>query len=99
VAILNPANANEVEGKVNPLTVRESDQLHYVVVDGAVSRRAPCASHTSYYMIVDEHSDAGKTQMAVLLSAYMSGKSVMVIGTGSCTRWVDGEDILAVTLR
>jgi hypothetical protein len=50
-------------------------------------------------MIVDEHSDAGKSQMAILLSAYMSGKSVLIEGSGTCTRWSDGEDILAVLLR
>jgi hypothetical protein len=97
--IFGPAHANSSEGKVKQLVVRASDGLQYVVIDSAISGRAACAANTTYYMITDEHSDAGKSQMAVLLSAYMSGKSVYVEGTGACTRWTDGEDILQVILR
>lgn len=99
LGLAGPAHANSSEGKVKSLTVRASDGLHYVVIDGPVAGRAACATNTTYYMIVDEHSDAGKSQMAILLSAYMSGKSVIVQGSGSCARWSDGEDILAVQLR
>ena len=99
IGLAGPAHANSIEGKVKSLIVRASDGLHYVVIEGAAAGRAPCAINTSYYMIVDEHSDAGKSQMAILLSAYMSGKSVLIEGSGTCTRWSDGEDILAVLLR
>lgn len=95
----SPAYAGTVEGKVKSLVVRASDGLHYVVIEGAFTDRAACAQNTSYWMITDEHSDAGKSQLAMLLSAYMSGKSVLVQGTGSCNRWTDGEDILVVLLR
>jgi hypothetical protein len=99
LAIAVPAQANSSEGKVKSLVVRASDGLHYVVIESAFAGRAPCAANTSYYMIVDEHSDAGKSQMAILLSAYMSGRSVLIEGSGTCTRWTDGEDILVVLLR
>jgi hypothetical protein len=99
IGLTGPAHANSSEGKVKSLIVRASDGLHYVVIESAFSGRAACAANTTYYMITDEHSDAGKSQMAILLSAYMSGKSVYIEGTGACTRWVDGEDILAVMLR
>ncbi|MDP5278255.1 hypothetical protein Q9Q95_04905 [Sphingomonas sp. DG1-23] len=99
LGIAIPAQANSSEGKVKSLVVRASDGLQYVVIESAFSGRAACAANTSYYMIADEHSDAGKSQMAILLSAYMSGKSVLIEGSGTCTRWTDGEDILVVLLR
>lgn len=99
IGLGSPAHANSIEGKVKSLIVRASDSLHYVVIEGAAAGRAPCAVNTSYYMITDEHSDAGKAQLAILLSAYMSGKSVLIEGSGTCTRWTDGEDILVVLLR
>lgn len=98
VGFAGSAHANSIEGKIATLNVR-ADGLHYVIVEGAPTGRAACAASQSYYMIADEHSDAGKSQMAVLLSAYMSGKSVVVWGAGTCTRWGDGEDIMLVTLR
>lgn len=99
VGFASAAHANSIEGKIKSLAVRSSDGLHVVVVEGVPTGRAACAANHDYYMIADEHSDAGKAQMAILLSAYMSGKSVAVEGTGTCTRWADGEDILIVTLR
>ena len=99
IALVGPTHANSIEGKIKSLSVRASDGLHILVVEGAPAGRAACAANQDYYMIADEHSDAGKAQMAILLSAYMSGKSVAIEGTGTCTRWVDGEDILIVTLR
>ena len=86
------------EGKIIRLQVRATDGLHFVVIDGPLAGRPSCATQ-SYYMIADEHSDAGKDQFAVLLSAYMSGRAVMIEGTGTCTRWSDGEDIMAITLK
>ena len=99
LSFAGPTHANSIEGKIKSLSVRASDGLHIVVVEGVPTGRAACAINHNYYMIADEHSDAGKAQMAILLSAYMSGKSVAIEGTGTCTRWVDGEDILIVTLR
>jgi hypothetical protein len=99
IGLAGPAHANSSEGKIKSLVVRASDGLQYVVIESAVSGRAACAANTTYYMITDEHSDAGKAQLAILLSAYMGGKSVYVEGTGTCTRWTDGEDILQVILR
>lgn len=98
-ALASPAHASSVEGRVKSLVVRASDGLQYVVVEGTFSNRAACAQNTTYWMIADEHSDTGKSQFAILLAAYMAGKPVYLQGTGSCTRWVDGEDILVVMLR
>lgn len=90
-----PASAGSVSGLVDKLWVRSSDGLHYVTIKGAVGGSPACATNP-YFMIRDEKSDAGKSQFAMLMSAYLSAKPVTIIGTGTCTRWVDGEDILLV---
>lgn len=97
VGIGGAAHAGSIQGRVTAIVVRASDGLHYVTIEGVRSSPPACATH-DYFMIADEHSDSGKSQIAILLSAYMSGKSVHIEGTGTCTRWPDGEDILVVTL-
>ena len=97
LGIVTPAQASEAVGTVAVLAVRSADGLHYVVVNGSRSVKPACATY-EYFMITDEHSDAGKAQLAMLLSAYMSGKVVHVSGSGICGRWGDGEDIMMVTL-
>jgi hypothetical protein len=49
-------------------------------------------------MIKDESSDFGKAQFSIVLSAFMSDKKIHVAGTGSCTRWLDGEDVGTIRL-
>lgn len=93
-----PALASEADGRVLDLHVRSTDGLQYVVIDGATTSRPACATIRSYFMIKDEHSDAGKAQLAMLLSAKLSQHTVRVIGTGECTRWLDGEDIAEIMI-
>lgn len=87
------AFASRVTGTIKDLYVRATDGVQYVVVNGTPSQRPSCAANTAYYMIRDETTDAGKAQLAMLMSAYMAGKPVWVEGTDTCTRWGDGEDI------
>ena len=89
--------ASSVTGKVSILFSR-SDNLQYVYIDGQPSARPSCAPSTTYYMIKDENSAGGQGQYAMLLSAQLAGKTVLVEGTGSCTRWSDGEDIFLVRI-
>lgn len=93
-----PLLAGEVTGKVASLIARSSDGLHYVVLDGAIANQPPCATK-SYFMVKDETSDTGKSQFAMLLSAYMANRTVTIFGTGGCSRWSDGEDIDGIILR
>lgn len=87
------AFASRVSGTIKDLYVRSTDGVQYVVINGTPSQRPVCAANTTYYMIRDETTDAGKAQLAMLMSAYMAGKPVWVEGTDACTRWGDGEDI------
>ena len=65
----------------------------YVDITGMPTGRATCAAATSYWMIPNENSETGKKLYAALLAAQLAGRSVQVMGKGTCTRWGDGEDI------
>ncbi|MBB5941857.1 hypothetical protein [Xanthomonas sp. 3307] len=93
------ASASSVTGTIKDLSVRATDGVHYVVINGTPTQRPTCAANTTYYMIKDETSDTGKAQLAMLLSAYMAGKPVWIEGTGACTRWGDGEDVGTVSFH
>ena len=91
--------ASTQTGKVVSINVRE-DGLHWFYVSGTRTTKPACAtSSESYWIIKDENSTAGKSQLSVLLSAYMAGKEVVIQGRDTCVRWGDGEDISAVMLR
>lgn len=91
-------SAGEQSGKVQELIVRGSDGLHYFWLQGTSSGKPVCAKN-SYWMIRDENSSAGKAQLSILLSAQAQQKSIRVVGTGSCTRWADGEDVDYISIQ
>ncbi len=88
--------ASDVTGKVTLVSTRATDGLQLVEVDAQRSGKPTCAQY-NYLIIKDERSDAGKAQYAMLMAAWLADKVVTINGTGACTRWGDGEDILAVT--
>ncbi len=93
------AFAGSQTGKVTSILVRQSDGLHYFYMSGVGENKPDCASSHTYWMIKDENSTVGKTQFSMLLTAYASGKTISVIGTNSCTRWGDGEDLNSIALK
>ena len=86
-------------GTVTNIIVRQSDGLHYFYVSGTAVDRPACAAKQNYWMIKDEHSVAGKSQLSMLLTAYASGKTVKILGSGTCSRWGDGEDLNEIHLN
>jgi hypothetical protein len=93
LALASPAWAGTATGKIKKLYARSSDGLHYVELEVPVTGSPACSAGKAYFMIRNEGSDVGRSQFAMLLSAAASGHPVTIGGTGSCTRWVDGEDI------
>ena len=81
-----------VTGKVLQVVVRASDGLVYAVLSGTPTGQPNCAKG-GYWMIVNETSDVGHKQYAMLLDAQASGAQITIWGSGYCTRWGDGEDI------
>jgi hypothetical protein len=90
---MGSATASEVTGTVNTVIQRASDGLTYVLLNGTATTRPGCATGTSYYMLANENSEAGKKQFAMLLLAKASGLRVRINGANQCTRWSDGEDL------
>lgn len=88
--------AGSQAGKVKSILVRD-DGLHYVILEGVGSGKPACAT-IGYWMIRDENSAAGKSQLSIFLMAQASDKSVYIEGRNSCTRWDDGEDISSVVI-
>lgn len=86
------AFAGQQTGQVTELITRANDGLIYFFMSGPASGRPGCAT-APYWMIKDENSPAGKRQLAILLAARTSGRSVTVTGSNTCTRWPDGEDV------
>ena len=64
-----------------------------------VPARYPISIFIDCWMIKDENSVVGKSQLSMLLTVYVSGKTVTVIGDGTCTRWHDGEDVNVIYLQ
>ena len=52
-----------------------------------------CANTQPTRFALDASTPAGKAQLAGLLTAYSSGKQVVIIGTGTCSSWGDTESI------
>lgn len=91
---LSPAFAGTQTGQVTQILVRAQDGLIYFQMSGPVTAPRPaCAQNTSYWMIRDENSNAGKQQLGLLLAARATGQSITVTGSNTCLRWVDGEDV------
>jgi hypothetical protein len=99
VFITFPSFAGSQTGLVTNINVR-TDGLHWFTLSGDRGAMPTCTNgHFTYWMIKDENSTYGKSQFSMLLAAYMAQKPVTIVGTGSCTRWGDGEDINTVVFR
>jgi hypothetical protein len=92
-----PAAAGTITGTVEWVIARASDGLTYAMINGTASGQPACATE-QYWIIMDENSEAGKKQYAMLLLAQASGQQIAVGGHNTCTRWPDGEDIDSVQI-
>jgi hypothetical protein len=92
------ALASTYIGKVSAINVREEDGLVWVYILGErTGNRPTCA--TNYYMVIkNENSPAGKRQLAMLMMAKASNKPIVIDGSGTCSRWGDGEDISTISM-
>lgn len=84
-------------GTVLRIHVRGSDGLIYFYVNGPRSAAPGCATQ-SYWIIPNETSTAAKQQLVMLLMAEATGKGVTIYGSGTCTRWPDGENVVEVAV-
>jgi hypothetical protein len=92
------AYAGSQTGQVTQIVKRASDGLIYINMTGQASGRPQCAAAQFYWMIKDENSVTGKQQLAMLMMARATGQTVSVVGSNTCLRWGDGEDVDYVIL-
>jgi hypothetical protein len=98
LAFSTPAPAGQQAGQVTVLIKRASDGLIYFHLTGQATGRPSCAANTTYWMVKDENSLTGKQQLAMLMTARTTGQTITVVGSGTCLRWGDGEDLDYVQL-
>jgi hypothetical protein len=91
--------AGNAVGVIDKLIVRDTDGLTYVQLTTSPASRASCAAATTYWMIQNENSESGRKLYAMLLAAHLTGRTVSIVGTNTCVRWGDGEDIQYVVLQ
>lgn len=91
------ASGSSQIGTVFRVHVRASDGSVYFYVEGDRTQRPACALHP-YWVLANETSVAGKQQLALIIAAQTSGRTIYVWGTGTCTRWNDGEDVLEIAI-
>lgn len=95
--LMAPAYAGTQSGTITGLVNRTSDGLLFFYLSGPASGKASCAT-SPYWIIKDENSNTGKRLLAMLLMAKATGQSISVTGSGTCSRWVDGEDVDSILL-
>lgn len=61
-------------------------------MSGTPTGRPTCASSV-FWMISNETTDTGKKLYALLLSAKLTDREILVVGKNTCTRWSNGEDV------
>ena len=70
--------------------------VFYALINGVVGQTPPaCATQTGRFA-VNSTTDAGKAQIAIVLSALARGATVWIQGSGACDVWPDTETVLLV---
>ncbi|MCX5467170.1 hypothetical protein [Acinetobacter nematophilus] len=93
------ALASTYKGKVQAINVRDEDGLVWVYISGERTGNRPACATNWYMMIKNENSSAGKRQLALLMMAQATNKTVLIDGAGTCSRWGDGEDISMISVE
>lgn len=93
------ALASTYKGKVSSIYVRDEDGLVWVYILGERTGNRPNCAVYDYMMIRNENSPAGKRQLALLMMAQATNKTVFIEGSNTCNRWGDGEDISMVSVE
>ena len=85
------ASASDQAALIDSIQVNTDGRIMVWLVGTRASK--PACATLDYWFIADENSNAGKAQLAVLLAAHNAGRPVHIFGTGTCVRWIDGENI------
>ncbi|WP_375592175.1 hypothetical protein [Chitiniphilus eburneus] len=93
------ASASYQTGKITSVITRADGLVYLFIENGALRAGKPSCATSNYWMVRDENSQAGKNQLATLMTAYATGATIAITGSGTCNRWSDGEDIFIIELK
>jgi hypothetical protein len=77
----------------------ESAGLTFFFVQGAAKINTPACNTYSDRWVINNSWPAAKIQIAILLSAITSGKTVTVRGQGECSEWANSETATDIRLN
>lgn len=99
-SVMTPAFAGKQTGKIDILYARAHDNLHLVSLkEGSERSGHPTCATNNYWLIKDENSVTGQSQFSQLLAAQLAGKTVQIVGSNTCSRWGNGEDINTIVIK
>ena len=84
-------------GTIDRVHVRTTDGMIYFYAEGDRTPRPACATQPNW-VLASEAAPGTKQQLALLMLAQSTGRTVFVWGTGTCTRWPDGEDVREIAV-
>lgn len=71
----------------------------FFFLDGGAKAGTPAFNTYLSRWVINNNWPAAKFQVAVLLAAVTSGKTVTVRGSGDCANWVDSETAIDIRLN
>ena len=80
------------DGTISVLTSQPTSNTTFINLTGGTSTDRPACA-TSGRFALDTSKSAGRTTLAILIGAFVSGKTVVIYGLGTCNTWSDSEDV------
>jgi hypothetical protein len=86
----SPAEASSVVGKASSILIL-ANGLVFFNMSGTRTTSPSCAAGLPLRWVFNGATAAGQARLSLLLTAYSTGKSLEITGTGACTDWNDTE--------
>ena len=71
--------------------------VFFFTLSGPISNRAAC--NTSGRFALNTTNPNHKTMMVQVLTAYASEKNIQIVGLGTCSTWVDSDDVGSLAVQ
>lgn len=73
--------------------------LMFFVLQGAAKTGTPACNTYNSRWVINNNWPAARIQVAILITAITSGKTVTVRGSGDCSQWSDSETATDIRLN
>lgn len=100
IAPLSESRASQQVGQVQQVAISAGGAPNGITMNGGTRTAKPACATDDLWDIPSPTSDSAKAVLSGLLSAYLSGKTVTVVGTGTCNaQQTSREDINYILLQ